>query len=439
MTELFSKTQWTGEFFLPELYENRFMGEIHYSPEEGVSLSYTITGQDVPAETTVLHGILSTGDKCTLIGKFSPSHSGRTLRKGLITRQGKNHFIFLAIGEFLSHDEQFAHINFSLTNLQEFFYPSGSKNLIKYSEIPIYSVSTPFGEMHVENTATFDFLESDIKSQIYHRTPAALDELSQTFRDIQIKYPQSFFMLKKDIEYRFFLKLVPTLTIYDAYAHIVSFSNLFALLTYRPVYPENIQIQMLGNDGRSITIQIYPSMLLDSRTIKLSLQNRFHWHMPITQSTVPFDSIVAAWLLSPNNYSPIVSSIQNETGFRNAHTVHGELVLYATQLESISHIAQKNKKYEYPLAEYGCPKLCDRITKIFRKSSLEEAAKAFGDLRNEIAHVGKPKRWLTTLSLHELVRLSQYIQLTVIGHIFISMGISKQTIINYQEKMCIES
>ncbi|MBP6734926.1 MAG: hypothetical protein KA142_09615 [Chromatiaceae bacterium] len=76
MTELFTAKRWTGEFFLPDSYEKRFFGEIQYSPEEGVILSYTIAGHDVPAATEVLHGVLSSGDKCTLIGRFDPHHAG---------------------------------------------------------------------------------------------------------------------------------------------------------------------------------------------------------------------------------------------------------------------------------------------------------------------------------------------------------------------------
>jgi len=435
MSELFSNKQWSGEFFLPDSYESRFFGEIHYSPEKGVILSYAITDHDVPADTQVLHGILSTGDKCTLVGTFSPSCAGIIFRSGLTTRHGKTGFQFLAIGDFLAHDEQFDDFYFSLTNLQEFFYPSGFKDFVKFSEKPIYSVTTPFGEMQVGNAAIFDFLHSDITSHVYSRDPAALDELSQVFKDITAKYPRSLFMLKKDIVYQILLKFLPTVTIRDAYAHITNFANLFALLIYSPVYPESINIKKPSSDGSSVTIQIYPSMMLDPRTIKLSTQTRHHHWMPITQSTVPLDSIVTTWLKNSQNYSSMVSSIQHETGFSNEHTAHGDIVLYATQFEFISHCAEnKNKKYEYPLAEDGCQKLCDGLMKTFRKESLEDAAKSIKDLRNEIAHVGRPKQLLKTLSLNDLVQISQYLQLTIIGYILIKIGVPAEAVASYQEK-----
>lgn len=104
--------------------------------------------------------------------------------------------------------------------------------------------------------------------------------------------------------------------------------------------------------------------------------------MLITQHTVPLDSIVATWLQARQNHSPIVSSIQYETGFTTAHEAHGEIVLYAAQFESISYFAKQNdKKYEYPLTNFGCQKLCDGFMKILRKTSLEDAAIAIGEIR----------------------------------------------------------
>nr|VFK17792.1 MAG: hypothetical protein BECKLPF1236B_GA0070989_11251 [Candidatus Kentron sp. LPFa] len=41
----------------------------------------------------------------------------------------------------------------------------------------------------------------------------------------------------------------------------MSFSNLFALLIYSPVHPESIHLRKPGPDGRSIRIELYPSMV----------------------------------------------------------------------------------------------------------------------------------------------------------------------------------
>lgn len=434
-SELFSENKWTGEFFLPDDYEHRFAGEICYSPEHGVVLNYTITGFEVPNESDILHGVLSTGEQCSLIGKFSPVYSGMSFRLGLTTRQGEEKFQFLVIGDFLVQDEQFAEMDFSLTNLQEFFYASGLKDRVKYSESPICSVTMPFGEIQVVNMARFGHLHSDISSQVHSSDAQALASLEKAFKEVQDKHPDAFFMLKKDIAYRFVLNLLPTLTLRDAYTHIYSFAKLFALLICNPVYPESIRLKKIDADGQSFSLEVYPSMVLDPRTIKQSAKTQFHPQMPIRQSTVNFGDIVAEWFKAQHNQSPVVTRIQSETGFRSEHVAHGEIVLYATQLESISYEAgEKKKKYEYPLQYYGCKRLQVGITKSFGLNSLADTAIALADLRNEIAHVGRPKKWLTALSLGQLVDVSRYLQLTIIGYILQDIGVPKDVVENYQAR-----
>ena len=433
--ELFTQNRWHGEFFIPNYYEKRFFGEINYSPEEGVILSYTITGNDVPEESEVLHGVLSTGDKCTLIGRFSPHRAGMTLRNGLATRPGKARFLFLALGDFLSHDEKFSNIDFTLTNLQEFFYPSGFKDFVKYADKPIYELNTSFGKMKISNNANFEFLGSDISTHIYSKDKEALDQLRLAFKEIDAKFAQSFFMLKKDISYRIFLEFDPKIFIFDTYKHLTSFSNLFALLFYSPVYPESIGLKKYGPDDNTITIKLYPSIVLDARTIKLSTRDHYHWHMPITHPNVSLDSVISNWLQAPHNHSPIISSIQHETGIWNEHEAYGDIVLYAAQFESISYSAgEKEKKYEFPLASFGSKKLHDGLMMIFGKSTLGDAAIAIGEIRNEIAHVGRPKRWLETLSLNQLVKISQHLKLTIVGYLLKNIGIPELLIFTYQDR-----
>lgn len=433
LSELFSEKKWTGEFFLPDGYENRFPGEVCYSPEHGVVLNYTITGFEVPSESDVLHGVLSTGEQCTLIGSFSPAYAGMSFRSGLTTRQGAARFQFLAIGDCLALDEQFAEIEFSLTNLQEFFFASGLKDQVRYSENPICSVVTPFGEMQIGNGARFGHLHDDITTQIYSRDASALGSLKQAFKEVQEKHPDAFFMLKKDISYRIVLKFLPALKLRVAYTHIYSFAKLFALLIFNPVYPENIRFKKVDDEGQSFSIGVYPSLMLDPRTIKHSAQSRFHPQMPIRQSTVNFEPIVEEWLKAQHGESLVVTRIQSETGFRSEHAAHGEIVLYATQLESISYAAgEKDKKYEYALQSYGCQRLQTGIIKAFGVNSLSDAAIALADLRNEIAHVGRPKKWLAMLSLGQLVDVSRYLQLTIIGYILQDIGVPKDVVENYQ-------
>jgi len=83
MESNFSDSEWVGEFFLPDQFESRFFGKVSFSPEKGVILSYRIANHQLPAESDILHGVLDTGEQCTLIGKFTPVHAGFSFKNGL--------------------------------------------------------------------------------------------------------------------------------------------------------------------------------------------------------------------------------------------------------------------------------------------------------------------------------------------------------------------
>lgn len=436
MSELFTEKRWVGEFFSPNSHETRFSGEINYSPQSGLILSFTIRGLDLPEDTDELHGLLSSGEKCTLSGR-SPTHSrGLNAKSGHLMCIGKAKFHFLTIGAHSLFEEKFNGIDFSLTNLQEFFHSNDDKHLIKFSEEPIDSISTPFGKLEINNNATFDSLtKTDITALFYSEDRVALKELGRAFAEVIDKYPNSDFMLKKDIAYTISLNFAQEISISEAYKHLTRISDLFALLIYKPVHPESIRLWKQGTDQKVKAFKIFPNMALDPRTITLlSTQNRPHYSLPITQQTASLNSIVSNWLQKHQSYESIISAIQHENQTRNTPAAHGEFVLYATLFESISHQAKaKANKYEYPLTHHANEKICDGLSTIFKKTSLNETAVAIADLRNEIAHVGRPQKWLETLSLVQIVRVSHYLQLTIIGYALMGIGVSKELVSIYQD------
>jgi ApeA N-terminal domain 1 len=207
MESNFSQREWNGEFFLPDQFENRFFGNITFSPEKGVVLTYRITGHDLPSKSELLYGVLDTGEQCTLVGTFSAAHSGFSVKNGLSTRSGKADFHSLVIGKFLGEKELFSEVSFSLLGMQEFFFPEGYKDLVKYSNEPLFVAETDYGHIEVGNNASFSILGKDVTAQIYNRNDQALADLRQAFKEIDGKHENSFFMLKKEISYMITIKV----------------------------------------------------------------------------------------------------------------------------------------------------------------------------------------------------------------------------------------
>ena len=434
MSELFTEKQWIGEFFVPGHYDKKFAGKLEYTPENGVMLSYSFPRNSTPPDSDVVYGILATGEKCTLVEKFPIQHRGITFKNGLTTHQGKSGFLYLLIGDHIVHDKLFFELSFSLTNMQEFFFHKGHKDFVKYSKKPLLTLKTSYGELEVSNNATFGFLHKDISAQIYSENETAQKELKECFETITAKHPDSFFMLKQDIAYHICLKVDAGATIQTAYNHIRDIANLFAILIYCPVCPERISIMMSHDYDHPVTVEVYPFMSLSKDIMNLCTTDMSHFHMPITNSKIDLASIFSNWLKAPGDYSTIVSNIQNDVGFQAIHFLHGEIVLYATQLEAISNSNGINneQKYQYPIDTYGCDKIKNGLQKILIKCGETDIGRGISDLRNEIAHVGKLKHLLLSLSMEDIGDISRYLQMVIIGYVLTGLGVQKDIITEYQ-------
>lgn len=440
MASNFTQHEWKGEFFLPEHFDKRFFGSVNFSPEKGVVLSYHITGHELPSESELLYGVLDTGERCTLVGTFAPVYSRFSLINGLSTRKGKAEFYFLVIGKFLGKKELFSEVSFTLTGMQEFFFPKGYKDFVKYSNEPLFIAETDFGRIEVGNNASFSLLRKDVTTQIYNRNDHALADLKQAFEEIDSRYENSFFMLKKDISYIVTVRVNNACDVSTLFEHITNISNLFAILTYGPVYPEVVKLKHLDNEGHPSNSTVYPSMALEKRTAELCKRERSHFHMPITKSNIDLANSIKKWLVQAKKYTTIISSLQHETGYRSEHAVHGELVMYATQFESISMAAQVGnmEKYEYPVIQFGTDNTKNSLVKIFSNAGESDFGKGIGDLRNEIAHVGKPKALLSSLTLRDMVKISQLLQITILGYVLNEIGVSSEVIEKYQDNLTPE-
>jgi hypothetical protein len=430
MPNLFDPTKWTGEFFHPENFEGRFSGTLDYSPEDGILLTYRKADDTQLPDSDVLHGVLGTGEKCTLFGHFTLRGSGFSTLNGLHTKTGTLGFKLLAIGEFLTDDFSTDRLTFTLSGLQEFFGPR--ENSAKFQKSAIHTSQLPFGALEVWATGQLAPLSNDIGMDIYCEDTDDMNELSIAFGIIKEKFPNKHFMLKKRSTYAMALNLSRSTSIFDAYKYVASISDLFALLLDSPSHPESLATFFHKADTGISKIELYPSLRLNSATIKLAQKRKHHLQLPISASNFDFTSALSAWMTSNAKESVVISAMQHEVGFRTEHTAHGDVVLYSSQLESLSFVAGHVKdKYEYPVATYGTDNLLAALEKSLSENGVEQVGKAIGDLRNEIAHVGKPKYYLAKMTLRDLMDVTRCLQLVLTAHTLTSIGVTRLLICKY--------
>lgn len=427
MPSLFDSTTWTGEFFHPDIFEARFSGSLAYSPEDGVILTYRKADDGNVPDTTVLHGILDTGEMCSLFGDFSLSRAGFTIRNELHTSNGKCGFKLLVVGAFVREDFALDDIYFTVSGLQDFLVHEGWKNSIRFEQEAIHTTPLSFGSLELRTYGNFDFLPDDISAAIYSTDDAARSDLIATFAELRQRHPNTTFMLKSgNIEYKFRLRLSSPTECVVAYRRINDICNLFALLRDSPTHPEEIEA-LLPDDqvgGRAATL--YPSLVLNPATVELARRPKSHVLLPLNAGNLSLPDILAAWFNSEFRESILVSAMQHEIGYRTEHSAHGDIVLYASQLESISHAAKRSRdKYEYAINTYGSPKLLALLERIFDVRGVRAVGEAISDLRNEIAHVGRPRKLLSSLDLGGLIDIAICLKLVLSAFVLRNIGIQE--------------
>lgn len=100
----------------------------------------------------------------------------------------------------------------------------------------------------------------------------------------------------------------------------------------RPVYPDSMTLVKHTDTSDRIVIEVYPSMALDKRTLKLATTEHSHFHMPITKAKIdPWGRCRKLAGLAQEFLDDHFEHSERNY-FRDEHSLHGEIVLYATQL-----------------------------------------------------------------------------------------------------------
>ena len=316
--------------------------------------------------------------------------------------------------------------------MQEFFCPAGHVNLVPYSSDPLFKHVTGYGSVEVGLDASFDMIPSNFGGLFHSPNLEALTKLREDLAKIAPTYSEHLLLIKKDTRFVFRIRTNSPSGLVDIHRHVVDMANLFAILCHRPVTPDGIRIPISDDNGSySHTLDVYPTLLLERRTIELCTRDVSHFTLPINHSNTQIGGIVGHWLQRKKDYSVIISSIQTMTGLTDIHSLHGEIVLYATQFEGITSEdhADADERFRYPIERYGSEKITATLENLFKRPDLGEA---ISNLRNEIAHFKRPKTLLNRLSRSELVIISQCLHLTILGCILHQLGCDSKTIERYQ-------
>lgn len=433
----FEEHEFFGEFFhSEESYEARFAGKILYSTARGLTLNYNIADSGVLNECESLIGILDNGKKCTLIGPFNFNRGGH--RWGSIsTKHGRHDFSHLIIGSFIKFHTEFHHCRFTFHHMQEFFYPQGHISKVPYTEGVIEKIEGSGWSLELENRATFNDVTHDLINLMMTNERATLDKFSDAFEKIKESYPNESFLFRNTLEFLFKYEMDTPKTAFEISIDINKISSLFSIFMDRPTFPDEVRLYPKKEPKNSVSL--LSSLYLESRTVDLAKENQSYFFMPINSEKVNLSKAISTWLPLYEAYRVLSTTFQYETNYRTLHSAYSDVVLFATNIEAIAQDLgmPTSEKYEGPINKYGSLELQQTLKDIFLIHNNEVLGKNISDLRNEIAHVGRPKKLINTLDLNDYVKIGRILKLVVVSHLLQKLGISQVVIHEYQNKLIL--
>lgn len=436
--DLLLEQEWTGTFYPPGREDLAFGARLAYSPTDGVRLTFAIPiSKKFGASHRFLHGETASGIPCTVVGSFDPTKAGFSMHNGYSYRTAEKGYplSYILFGAHVNDDTTFDAFQFDFTGSQEFFAPESLKRGIPFSREILLSASTAAGTVEVFHTGTFDFAPDDLRAVMHDRDEAALSDLQDAYQAIRTKHPGFHPFLKKTLAFSFHLKTTPEAVVIPACRACASVVDLFAILSFSPTRLSKLWAIGRDNEGRGYQLPIFPSMAADKDTVERCLTERSHHHLPLTMGDFNLAVTLPMWMNKADEFSTATSSIQSQGSTVSPHTVLASIVLSATQLEGIGHqVGQVKDRFGYAARTYSSPKLLEEMTSALACSD-QQLGEAISDLRNEIAHVGRPKKHLARLTTRQKYKVARALEVAVAGYILEQIGISTESRHKYQDSL----
>ncbi|MFQ6280020.1 ApeA N-terminal domain 1-containing protein [Yersinia enterocolitica] len=433
--EFTKKHSFHGEFWQDQNdNKGRFSARIEYSSYDGLILDYCISDSDSPTTCERLYGVLNTGQLCTLIGPFDFSQGKMHIGIARVFT-GRHSFSIIIFDGFYEESLKIEHCYLSLHGLQEFIYPQGYISQLKHSLEPISSTEGDSWKLEIVNAADFSIVGNNLMNIIDCRNNKnALEELSESFNVVKQKHPDALFMIRQNLIFYFKYIKTDEDTVDSYISSIWDISGLLSILINKPIIPDELYFKFENKKNQAPCLF---SNNLEQRTLDLALKKITHQTLPLNWKQIDIGKVFAKWFVIAKNYAPLTVTYQNETGYRNLHQAHADIILFSTQLEAINVTlgGKSHEKYMKPIDEYASPLLKKSLKQIFENINNESLGANIATLRNELAHVDREKVLMKTLKLSDYIKIGIYLKAIIASHLLTTLDVDKSQIIRYQDKV----
>lgn len=432
----FESYEWLGLFWTPNK-EMEFPGKLIYKPEDGITLEFLCAIGPAFDKTAYIHGILSTGEACTLLGDFDSEKFGFFIGENSFYK-GKPRFYAAIFGRHTTPEALFPGFALDLTNFQEFCHPQGWKDFAKYSSEPLYKTKIGNLELSIINTGEFRSLKSNLENIIHCENPEVVEEISKSILEISKKYDDAEILHRQDIGWEIWAENANGMTYAEINKNILQIEYLLSLLIFSPVRRAEV---WLLNNSQDVPSKFYRIPVLcsffDMSRYKIEVLHReiSNLHLAITPRTLDnFSVILLKWFEGSDAYQTFGSRISNRFGKYHDHDLRASIIMYLVQLESIAiSLGNHKQKYNFPIQKYDLTNISDSLGSILGLEDKSKIGEQLGRLRGEIAHLASKNKILNKIGVGGLMRLNRCLEVIIASYIYEQLGVPANNIAEFQK------
>lgn len=435
--------EWLGLFYTPNK-TIEFPGKLVYTPETGVTLEFMCAFGKVDS-TSCLHGELSTGQTCTLIGHFDPSEFGFNLGAFAIYR-GKASFDAVIFGTNTLPDDKFIGVTLDLTNFQEFCFPQGFKSNAKFYDQPLFECQTGDLSISIINSAKLDIIDNNIGNLFLSENAEATEKLSSRLSEVLDDFKDEIIFHRKDTSWKFQIETLNGLTYHEAIGNINILENFLSLMMF--VASRRRVVSMLVKSsiaqGKFESLPMLTS-LFDMSAHKIAVLQRAitHFHQAITPKNVPnFADILRTWFERFGGFETFAPHIANKFGRYHVHELRSALVLLLVQVEGIARYLGSDKeqeKYDLPIRKYDRSYIRKVLCEVLNMTDDARIGKTLSVLRAEVAHVGRRAKLIEKIGITRFLAVIRCLEIIIASHIYEVLTIPPDNIEAFQRKFLPKS
>ena len=429
----FQKAEWLGHFSYPD-NSFSFPGRLKYSPEGGVQLEYLCEMGAKIGRASYLVGALDSGKACILVGEFDPRKGGLSLGSIAIYR-GTQGFRYCVFGTKEPPETTYRGIKADFSHFQEFCFPQGFKSTAPWSKDATKLFVIDSIEISLIQGANFELAGPQFSNVFHSDNTQLVLEVEAFMKGLRDKYPNDYLFARKDIHWYLQIQHATKATVHDLVKDVFSVANLLSLLHFYPVRPVEVFVIGDGEDGRPVELEILMGIGgLNSEALDFFKREPSHFNMPITLKKINAGRVFENWWKYASGYESFVPKIVHDFGTRTEYELRSEIVLLLAQLEKINDEigGDKSGKFEFPIEHYGRSELLALIREALLVADACKVGPALSDLRNEIAHFGRPVKLLNRMSVNHLMVGCRCLDLIAASHIYKQLEISDEIIGEFQ-------